>query len=246
MTKKLRKYPEWFIKELVDPEIKQQAIEGTLSTVSKVEFRCSCGNTYIQKITNHINLSTGERRYGNCKDCSKKVQIQRYRESIGTNKPYPEWFIDELDKLDDKKKAKDGSLKSDDKVDFICKDCGNHYIQRVASHITLSTGEKKKGCPKCGVKKQIESSRKTKNIIKPYPDWFIDDLYLEEDRDLAKTTNFYGKEEKKFYCKKHNIVYTQKVRQHIDLKTHQPKARCPKCTIDKFRESCGTDKPLPE
>jgi hypothetical protein len=53
---------------------------------------------------------------------------------------YPEWFIEELDKLDDKKKAKDGSLKSDDKVDFICKDCGNHYTQRVASHIALSTG----------------------------------------------------------------------------------------------------------
>ena len=43
--------------------------------------------------------------------------------------------------------------------------------------------------------------------------------------------------EKQFYCKIHDIVYTQKVRQHIDLKTHQHRAGCPKCTIDKYRNT---------
>lgn len=241
-----RFYPDWFIEELVDPLVRQQAIDGSLSTTTKVEFRCVCGNTYIQKITNHINLSTGERKYGNCKECSKKIRGDKYREFLGTKKPYPQWFINELVNDEDKTKARKGALKADDTVLFLCSLCGEVYSQRVASHITLSTGEKKKGCPKCGIKKQIESSRKTKEIIKPYPDWFIDDLYLEEDRELAKTTNFYGKEEKQFYCKKHNIVYTQKVRQHIDLKTHEPKAGCPKCKIEKQQNTLSSFRIYPK
>ena len=51
-------YPQWFIDELVNPETKELAMQGNLSTTQKVEFRCTCGKTYFQKITNHINLST--------------------------------------------------------------------------------------------------------------------------------------------------------------------------------------------
>lgn len=246
MVKKKRTYPQWFIEELADSTIKQQAIEGILSTVSKVEFKCACGNTYIQKITNHINLSTGERKFGHCKECTKRISAQKYRDSLGTSKPYPDWFIDELVKDEDKVKAKEGKLKAADNVSFLCPICKEIYFQRVASHITLSTGEKKKGCPKCGIRKQIASSRKTKKIIKPYPQWFIDDLYSDEDKELAKSTNFFGKEEKQFYCKKHDLVYTQKVRSHLDLKTHSPKAGCPQCKVEKFRKSLNTDKPLPD
>lgn len=246
MTKKKRTYPQWFIEELANQTDKQQAINGTLSTVSTVEFKCSCGNIYKQKITNHIKLSTGERKFGHCKECTKRISAQKYRESLGTSKPYPDWFIEDLYLEEDKEKAKVGILKADDKVDFFCPVCGTIYNQRVASHITLSTGEKKKGCPKCGIKKQIESSRRTKGIIKPYPDWFIEDLYLDEDKELAKIKNFYGGEEKQFYCNKHCLVYTQKVRNHIDLKTHLHKAGCPQCSVEKFSSTLSYRRVFPQ
>ena len=220
-------YPQWFIDELYLEEDKEKARNGLLSTTQKVEFLCTCGNTYIQKITNHINLSTGERKYGSCKECTKKKIGESFRKSQGTNKSYPQWFIDELYLNEDKEKASSGELSTNNIVSFICLECGNIYKQRITSHITLSTGEKKQGCPVCGIKKQIKSSRKTKEIIKPYPQWFIDELYLNEDKEKAKKENFYGKEELQFYCSVHNLVYKKKVRDVINLKTHEKKAGCP-------------------
>jgi len=246
-SKKRIVYPQWFIDELYNEEDKEKAKAGILSTHTKVKFKCSCGEVYEQQITNHIKLSTGERKYGNCPECSKMAIGESYRKSIGTLKPYPQWFIDELYLDEDKEKAKIGSLSSGKSVLFWCPVCGNVYKQRVASHIKLSTGEKKKGCPKCGIDKQIESSRKTKGFINPYPEWFIDELYLEEDKEKAKITNFYGDEEKQFYCKEHDVIYTQKVKYHIDLKTHEKLASgCSECSKNKLYKTLSSKRVYPD
>ena len=72
---------------------------------------------------------------------------------------FPEWFIDELVYDDDKKKARDKILTSNDYVEFLCKKHGG-YKQYVGSHIKLSTGERKSGCPLCAnEKKQIAISK---------------------------------------------------------------------------------------
>lgn len=246
-SKKRIIYPEWFIRELWYDEDKEKAILGILSTHTKVIFKCACGKPYEQQITNHIKLSTGERKSGSCSECSKNKISKSYREAIGTNKPYPEWFINELNNEEDKDKARTGELKSDDKVEFYCPVCKEIYTQRVASHIKLSTHERKKGCPKCGKEKQKESSRKTRGIIKPYPDWFIEDLYLNEDKEEAKYFNFLSNEVKQFYCKEHNVVYTQTVGQHIDIITHERKYNgCSQCSKNKCKETLAEKREYPE
>lgn len=240
-------YPDWFIGELYDDNDKEKARQGTLSTHTKVAFKCSCGKPYIQQITNHINLSTGERKFGSCSECSKKKISNSYRKSLGTDRPYPDWFIDELYDDKDKEKARMGELKADDKVLFYCPVCKETYSQRVASHITLSTHERKKGCPKCGIEKQRLSSRKTRGIIKPYPDWFIEDIYLDADKEKARNFNFLSNELKQFYCREHNVVYTQAVGQHIDVTTHERKySGCPQCSRNKFKETLAERREYPE
>ena len=232
-SKKRIVYPQWFIDELYLEEDKEKAKAGLLSTHTKVKFKCSCGELYEQQITNHITLSTGERKYGNCPECSKKAIGEAYRKSIGTLKPYPQWFIDDLYNDEDKEKAKVGNLSTGQYVDFCCPKCGNVYNQRISSHIKLSTGEKRKGCPKCGIDKQRESSRITRGVIKPYPQWFIDELYLEEDKEKAKYLNFLGDEDKQFYCEEHDVIYKSKINAIINLKTHERKRLgCPRCFAD--------------
>ena len=48
---------------------------------------------------------------------------------------YPQWFIDELYKPEDKIKAKDGDLKSSEYCTFICNDCGNIFETQQANHL---------------------------------------------------------------------------------------------------------------
>ena len=244
MRKRQLPYPEWMLEEIVDSSIISNLT--SIPTTTKILFRCpQCKQEYLQTIHNHIHSDNTPKQ--GCPYCSKQKRAESYSYTCTNNrKPYPQWFIEELYLEEDKERAKLGNIKSDEQLLFCCPQCNKKYTQRVASHITLSTGEKKKGCPECGIKKQVESSRQTKEIIKQYPQWFIDELYLEEDKEKARKENFYGYEEKQFFCTKHNIVYTKKVRDRIDLKTHLPKSGCPKCNIEKFRKSRGTDNPMPD
>ena len=98
---------------------------------------------------------------------------------------YPEWFIDELVNEEDKEKARAGSLKSTEKVEFKC-DKGHVYEQDVHNHIRLSTGERKQGCIICGRLNRIENRMKTISSKRVYPEWFIDEIVNEEDKENAK------------------------------------------------------------
>ena len=56
-----RKYPKWFIGELVSEHDKFMSINGTLSTNAIVEFKCEKHDIiYRQRVKSHITLSTGE------------------------------------------------------------------------------------------------------------------------------------------------------------------------------------------
>ena len=98
---------------------------------------------------------------------------------------YPEWFINELANEEDKERARDGSLSSGEKVNFICSIHGI-YKRPVYYRIKISTGEKLRGCPKCSEIQRRESIDKTKRENRPeYPDWFIDELANERDKEKA-------------------------------------------------------------
>ncbi len=220
-------YPEWMLEEIVDKTIIPHIYSIPVTT--KILFRCPvCGLEYYQTIHNHISSDNIPKQ--GCPECGKIKQAAS--NSLTFKKcrnKYPQWFVDELYLEKDKEKAKNGIIKTSDILSFLCSKCGKEYKQRVANHITLSTGERKNGCPFCNRKKLIENNREKRGIIRPYPQWFIDELYLEKDREYSKHHNFYGYEKKQFYCKKHDLIYTKKVRDRIDLVTHLSKSGCPQC-----------------
>ena len=181
-------------------------------------------------------MSTGERKSGSCSECSKNKISKSYREAIGTNKPYPEWFINELNNEEDKDKARTGELKSDDKVEFYCPVCKEIYIQRVASHIKLSTHERKKRCPKCGKEKQRISSIKTRKEKRIYPEWFINELNNECDKERAENSVLLSRDKVEFTCKK-NHTYFQYVGSHFSIKKFSKRCGCPICASENFRSS---------
>ena len=244
MRKRKLPYPEWMLAEIIDPTIKSNL--SKIPTTTKIKFKCTiCGHEYYQTIHNHIHSDNTPKQ--GCPKCGKNKQAKTYSNLCKEKRQqYPQWFVDDLFLESDKKKAINKTLVTSDIVQFKCKECGNIYNQRVASHIKLSTGESKKGCPLCGIKKQINSSRKIRGIIKPYPQWFIDDLYLDSDKESAKKINFYAEDEKQFYCAKHNLIYKQKVRFHIDTKTHVKLAGCPKCKVEKLAITRSNNRTFPQ
>lgn len=61
-------YTDWFIDELVNEEDKERAMDGSLKSTEKVEFKCDNVHIYEQVILHHIKLSTGEKKQG-CPVC---------------------------------------------------------------------------------------------------------------------------------------------------------------------------------
>lgn len=155
---------------------------------------------------------------------------------------YPQWFIDELYKPEDKIKAKDGDLKSSEYCVFLCNDCGNIYIQKVGKHINLSKGIRLQGCPKCSVS-TIKDKRHKSELSKSrrYPQWFIDELVNEDDKKRARSGSLLSTCEVKFYCPECKNTYLQKVKYHINLSTGESKHKCPGCaTKRQYRSRINT------
>lgn len=71
-----RRYPQWFIDELVGLEDKKKAIKGLLTSTARVKIKCpKCGYLYDTKVGTHISLSTMEQRRG-CKECAREKHRQ--------------------------------------------------------------------------------------------------------------------------------------------------------------------------
>ena len=230
LCRKMCKYdfPEWFIDELLYDVDKQKARKRELNADSKVFFKCKNGCVYSRIIHQHIKLSTGEKKQ-DCPFCKNKHISDTLKEnSKNKSRVYPMWFIEELVNDEDKDRAKQGSLSVTDKVDFKCSS-GHVYTQLVSNHIVLSTGSRKQGCPICSALVSLDKRKKTFSLKRSYPSWFIDELYLDEDKDKARcgllTTNDFVT----FICDKGHI-YKQRVYNHIDTQNKSRKQRCPVCT----------------
>lgn len=141
---------------------------------------------------------------------------------------FPRWFIEELALDEDKIKAESGALSSNAKVLFKCDKGHPDYLQIVKSHIRLSTGEKLHECPLCGNLKK--SSCKTEKHLEKriYPDWFINDLYYDIDKDKAINRELLSSDKVYFSCSEHG-KYLQKVGHHIKISTGERQRGCPEC-----------------
>ena len=225
-------YPQWFIEELAYEEDQIRARNKTLSSSDIVSFVCPEHGLYKSVVYNHIALSTGERRRG-CPVCAKACRSNATTIWRKERRPiYPQWFIDELVNEDDKKRALGRDLTYKDKVQFFCKEHGV-YTQVVADHINYKTGCKKQGCPKCGRIKLSKSKIERNKQKRPdYPEWFINDLANEDDKQKALLKELTWSDKVEFLCSEHGH-YLQRIDAHMDTKTFTKKQGCPKCGRNK-------------
>lgn len=233
-------YPQWFIDQIVDPYIKKKAENRTLKAKQKVEFRCPKGHLFTRIVGNYITLSTMQQRT-ECPICTKEERIIKNAES----RLYPEWFISDLHLDVDKTLAIQGKLKTTDTVLFECSSCHFVYSARVGDHIKFGTKEKRFGCPVCGVQQARVKREHTMNSQRTYPQWFIDELAKDSDKDRVqelKSTDIV-----EFKCEKGHI-YKQLIGNHISIQTGKRKSNCPVCyasrsktelEIDQFIQSLG-------
>lgn len=227
-SKKRPEYPEWFINELAYEEDKEKARNKTLTTGMIVDFLCLEHGIYRSMVCEHIKLSTGEKRSG-CPICAEIQRRKTFNHTKRDKRPeYPEWFINELAHEEDKERAKDKTLTYSDKVDFLCTEHGI-YNQRVADHISFKTQEKKQGCPSCGKIKGLQNRKISGNKKRPdYPEWFINELVHEEDKERARNKTLTWSDYVDFQCPIHG-VYNQRIDAHMDTKTLIKHQGCPKC-----------------
>lgn len=224
MHTKTRVYPQWFIDELVEEKDIVRAKQGDLKSTDIVQFRCSLGHLFTRRVNEHIKLLSGERK-NKCPLCSKLCKYT-----------YPQWFIEDLYLEQDKKRAISKELVSEDIVSFICSE-GHVYTSKVYNHIKLSSGERKNGCPICK-NKRISGSLKKYSLLKKreYPQWFIDDLYFNSDKERAKEGRISVTETLTFLCSKGHI-YNQLVYNHIILSKGKRKSGCSVCKEIKKKEA---------
>jgi hypothetical protein len=88
-----RRFPQWFIDELVNEEDKERAINGTLTTKDRVLFKCEKHGVYEQLVHAHINMGTQTKREG-CPKCGNMIglygsrgenDVKDYIASLGCN-----------------------------------------------------------------------------------------------------------------------------------------------------------------
>lgn len=150
-----------------------------------------------------------------------------------SERAYPKWFIDELVNEEDKEKARNGILKSTDRVKFKCsKD--HLYDQRVCDHIRLSSGQRVNSCPDCGHLTRYRKRSETISKNRTYPQWFLDELVDNEDKEKAKNKELKLTDRVKLKCNK-NHIYESLVHDHIKLSTGEKKHGCPLCIKHRSR-----------
>ena len=217
-------YPQWFIDQIVDPKVKQEAIDKTLTAKREVEFCCPNGHLFKRIVANYITITTMQQRT-ECPICKNKNK----KEILASNRKYPQWFIDDLYLEKDKELARNGFLKTTDTVEFLCSSCGNSYTARVGDHIKTSTQEKRFGCPACGIKTSTLKRTQTLNQQRSYPEWFIEEIANEDDKQKALRKELKSTDLVELKCKKGHI-YKQLVSNHISLQTGKRRSICPVCS----------------
>ena len=213
-------FPEWFIDELVNEEDKEKARSHTLSGTEEVELCCPRGHHYKKKVSQRLNLD-GSSNYG-CEQCFREDQSIKATPYF----EYPQWFIDELVDEKDRELAKIGKLPVGKKVKIKCPNCNSTYIRHVRLEMDVVTRARRKICNKC----RLEAKKINPLLNRPdYPEWFIDMLVNEEDKEKARTKMLRVDERVQFRCPKGHI-YTTSVFKRLKLSTSEKRiSGCREC-----------------
>lgn len=113
-------------------------------------------------------------------------------------------------------------------------ECGN--IHNVTTALLNNGGVKSCSC--YAIDKLVERTKnRARELRNSYPQWFIDELYYESDKEKAIKGELYTQDKVKFVCNNHGI-YEQRVADHIILSTSYRRSGCPVCT--KFLATIGS------
>jgi len=138
-------FSEQFLNDLT-PEFRLRADQGLLRQSDQADFQCPTHGVYRQLVKSHL-------RGGACPKC----RSDKYAEFLSKNhanltkartekhrkdRPYPDWFINDLEGSPDKDAVLSLQLKGHDKAQFSCSKHGWYY-QLIYDHLAG------KGCPQC-------------------------------------------------------------------------------------------------
>lgn len=228
-----RHYEQWFIDMLAHEEDKEKARNNALLSIDKVDFICpkhGIFNTTVGYIT-----CSGKKTGVGCPECGKERQLENYSKTMHKKRPeYPQWFIDDIAKEEDKERARNREITKRDKILFHCKKHGD-YLQLVTNHLKNVGTDGRFGCRKCAKELVSEKIKKIRFDERPeYPEWFIDDLANEKDKQKAINKTLSSKDFVEFICPIHGN-YFQTVNNHFVFSTQKGRCGCPKCAARKSK-----------
>lgn len=196
VRQKLPKYPEWFINDIKDSPDKDKILAGDLKRKDHAQFRCYKHGLYTQFIFTHLK-GIG------CPLCRKENKISKPNKSRLKN-PFKEEFISRIHLSSDKIRAQVGTLKTTEKIEFICKEHGV-YLQRVSDAMY------QEGCPLCSKMKGY-NKRSILQLIKHKE--ALNDVFDDKVRKEILDGNVKVSSKIEFICSKHG-VYKQRLDDHL-------------------------------
>lgn len=236
----MNKFPQWFIDSLYYEEDKEKARRGELKSRDRVTFTCPIHGVWDKDsyVYTHIRITDGKQRCG-CFKCTQKSG--GFEKLEGINKtvynvvrkdrvknitPYGESIVEQLSDPIDQERARKGLMNSKDYLYWKCEKHGP-YLQQVASHISAG-----RGCPACGMEARAQGNTRRFKSKRVYPDWIIEEMVNEEDKEKARLGTLTSEDTVEFMCEKHG-PYKQKIFNHINLTTgkrkHEGRTGCPMC-----------------
>ena len=220
---------EWLIDELVSEEDKQRAREGKLKTSEKLEFRCDKHGNYYQRLGDKVDSVSGNKKRG-CPRCAKEKSAIKSRSSH----VFPDWFLGKMT-AESRERILSLSVKTGEELTFVCSRHGE--FSRKYGHWCLHLTDEREICPRCAKVIGSNVSREARKIDKPYPNWFVNMLYEDSDKELAQKGKLETHQKCKFVCSKHG-VYEKWVYDVIERSTGNCKSSlCPKCYTGPYRSS---------
>lgn len=182
-----KKFPQWFIDSLHLESDKEKARNNELHLNDVLEFECPNGHITKCKLSSKIKVKTMKLKSALCPVCNKVSKIENCKKTKANRRVYPQWFIDELIRDEDKERAIDGSLPSTKRVCVRCLKCGYEYETKVGNHICLKTMKQRRGCKECAREKHRQDRLN----------------YIQDNYEKVCASNKVAVEKAKLYYKEH-------------------------------------------
>lgn len=182
----------------------------------KYVFVCEEHGEYIATMSNrlisHSNGKTG------CPICGRKDRALKNKERLMSIKEVPKILIEHVVSI--------GEWHGNNtEVMLRCPICKKEYYTVLNRVVTIDGNIKGRlTCKSCS---SSESARK-QHSRRVFPQWFIDELVEESDKELARSSVLTSKDKCKFLCMIHG-EYLQRVNERINITTGEKKSDCPKC-----------------